>query len=283
MARGARIPLLMAAGTAGAFALLVALAYGVGLARWADGAALQGFLGLRGPLADEVFFRLAHSVDPLPYALAGLALMAVAAARGRYRHALAVAVLLGGAAASSQLLKPLLAMERHHEFLGLAQIKAAAYPSGHATAAMALALSAVLVAPPALRRLAAIAGGAFALGVSFSILAIGWHFPSDVAGGHLLAATWCLVVIAALREAGARRPERVRRDPLAVSLEPRHLRAVLAPAAVAAAVAVGFVLPRAAEYAERHTAFAAVAAAMLAGAAALLATVTAATTRRGSR
>ena len=270
----------MAAGCAGVFIALMALAYGVGIARWADGAALQGFLGLRGPLADQVFFRFAHIADPLPYALIGVALIAVAAARGRYRHAAAAAVLLGGSAASSQVLKPFLAFDRHHDFLGLAQINAAAFPSGHATASMALALAAVLVVPPAWRRATAIAGGTFALGVSFSILALGWHFPSDVVGGHLLATIWCLFAVAGLRVAGALWPERPRREPATIAIQPQHARAVIGSIAIAAATTAALFLPRAADYAERHTAFAAVAAAILVGAATLLATVTAATTRR---
>ena len=280
MARGARIPLLIAACTAGAFVLVMALAYGVGLAGWADAAALQGFIGLRGPLADQIFGRLAHSADPLPYALIGIALIAVAAARGRYRHAVAAAVLLAGSAVSSQVLKPLLAFDRHHDFLGKAQISDSAFPSGHATASMALALAAVLVAPPALRKAVAIAGGVFTLGVSFSIIALGWHFPSDVAGGHLLAATWCLVAIAGLRAAGARRPEPARREPVTIRIDPRHVRAFLGSVGIATAATGLMLLPRAADYAERHTTFAAVATAILLGAAALLATVTATATRR---
>ena len=270
----------MAAGCAGAFLLLMALAYGVGAARWADGAALQGFLGLRGPLADQVFFRFAHIADPQPYALIGLALIAVAAAGRRYRHAVAAAALLAGSAVSTQLLKPLLAFERHYDFLGDAQVKTAAFPSGHATASMALALAAVLVAPPALRKAVAIAGGGFALGVSFSIIALGWHFPSDVVGGYLVATTWCLLAVAGLRVAAALRPEQPRRDPATIRIEPRHARAAIGSLAIAAGTTGTLLLPRAADYAERHTAFAAVALAILLAAATLLATVTAATTRR---
>ena len=280
MARGVRIPLLIAAGCASAFWLLMGLAYGVGIARWADGAALQGFFGLRGPLADQVFFRVAHSVDPRPYLLVGVALLAVAAARGRYRHAAAAAVLLAGSAVTTQLLKPLLAFDRDHAFLGDAQINDVAFPSGHATASMALALAAVLVAPPALRKLVAIAGGAFTLAVSFSIMSLGWHFPSDVVGGYLVATIWCLFAIAGLRAAAAVRPEPERREPATIRLEPRHAKALAGSIAIAAGATGAMLLPRAAEYAERHTAFAAVATGILLSAGVLLATVTATTARR---
>ena len=43
---------------------------------------------------------------------------------------------------------------------------------------MTLALCAVLVAPPALRAAAAVLGGAFAVGVGYAVLVLGWHYPS---------------------------------------------------------------------------------------------------------
>ena len=273
MDRRVKLPLLLACVCAGVFVVLLTIAYGVGVARWADGAALQGFIGLQGDLVTPVAKRIAHLADPLPYALLGAALVVVALASRRPRHGLAVAALLGGSAVSSQLLQDLLAHPRHHEFLGLAQVNTEAFPSGHATASMALALSIVLVTPPAYRRLAAVAGGAFALGVSFSILTLGWHFPSDVVGGFLLAGMWCLLSVAALRTASERSSTRL-------VIDPRQARALIGASAIGAAVVVAPLLPRMADYAERHTAFAAVAASILVAAGALLATVAEATSRR---
>ncbi|MEX2196836.1 MAG: phosphatase PAP2 family protein [Thermoleophilaceae bacterium] len=272
----AKLPLALAAGCAGAFLGLLALAYFAGFAAWSDGAALQGFLGLQRPLTVPVFDRLVHLADPLPYALFGLGLVAAALAQGRPRHAAAAVLLVGGSAVSSQVLKPLLATERTFHF---ADVQAAAYPSGHATAAMALALAAVLVAPPAWRRLTAVAGGALALAISFSILALGWHFPSDVVGGYLVATTWCLLAVAALRAAGARWADHSGRDAARHALNPRRARALAGSVGIAAAVVLGALAPHAASYAQRHTAFAAVAAAITLAAAMLLATVTAATRR----
>ena len=45
----------------------------------------------------------------------------------------------------------------------------------------------MLVAPRGLRPLAALLGTGLAIGVSFSILVLGWHFPSDVLGGFFIA------------------------------------------------------------------------------------------------
>ena len=39
---------------------------------------------------------------------------------------------------------------------------------------------------------------AFAVAVSYSFLELGWHYPSDVLGGFLIATVWTLLGIAAL-------------------------------------------------------------------------------------
>src|SRR5918911_585475 len=76
------------------------------------------------------------------------------------------------------------------------------YPVGRfrdaATAAMTLALCGVMVTPPRLRPSAAALGGGFAVAVSYSILMLAWHFPSDVLGGFLVAALWTLLAVTAL-------------------------------------------------------------------------------------
>ncbi len=78
-------------------------------------------------------------------------LVAVALARERPRVALAVVLVMALAPLSSETLKPLLA--HPHVQIGTLHIDAASWPSGHSTAALALALCAVLVAPARLRPL----------------------------------------------------------------------------------------------------------------------------------
>lgn len=80
-----------------------------------------------------------------------------------------------------------------------------AFPSGHSTAAMSLALAGVLLAPPRLKAVAAAGGALLVLAVGFSIVVQAWHFPSDVLGGHLVAAAWSYAS-AAGRTAWLRRP-----------------------------------------------------------------------------
>ena len=205
-------PLQLAGVCFGGFWLLLVLAYWVPFVRWADGWAVEGFLNLQSGWTARLAWHVAQLANPFPFAVWTVALAAIALYRRRPRHALAVLVLLGGTNLVAQILKSALAHERHHAFLGHAQLSAASFPSGHATASMSLAFAAVLVAPPAWRAVVAVAGAGFALLVSESIMLLAWHFPSDVAGGFVLATTFALLTLAALRAAEARWPERAGRD-----------------------------------------------------------------------
>ena len=71
---------------------------------------------------------------------------------------------------------------------------------------MTLALCAVLVAPPALRAATAVLGGAFAVGVGYAVLVLGWHYPSDVLGGFLVAGLWTSLAVAVLHRVEAPEP-----------------------------------------------------------------------------
>src|SRR3954471_14895862 len=175
------------------------LALGSSRAHLRDAAMLHGFVGLDGPRVHTAMVALVHLVDPLPYLLAGAPLIFWAVKRGLPRRAVAVASLLVVTGACTQALKHLLAQPRFEAWLGVNQIGEASWPSGHATAAMTLALCAVLVAPVALRPAVAVLGGAFAAGVGYAVIVLAWHFPSDVLGGFLMAGSWTALAVAVLR------------------------------------------------------------------------------------
>jgi membrane-associated phospholipid phosphatase len=233
-------------------ALTGLLTYAVEDAQLRDTTSLEGYTSLGSPRVDAWASRAAHLADPGPYAVFAVALIVIALARRRVRLAVAVALVVFLAPVTSETLKPLLAHERPADWLGSAQITAASWPSGHATASMTIALCAVLVAPAVLRPLAAVAGALYALGVSFSILVLHWHFPSDVVGGFFSAAMWTLLAVAVLR----RWP-----DPLRGRAAPVRPAVAAAPAialagfAALVVVAVALDRPRAllAHVAERPT------------------------------
>ncbi len=260
MSRRAR---LMLAGAGAATALLVLtwfLAFHVGFLRLADEKALGGFLDLHRPREDPIASFIANLCNPQPYVYFVGAAVLLALARRRPRVALTIGAIVLGANVTTQLLKPLLADPRL-AVPGTTPIAAASWPSGHATAAMSLALCAVLAAPSRLRPAVAALGATFAVAVSYSFLTLGWHYPSDVFGGFLVALTWTLLGVAALSAVDARHP---RRGGVATGLiaERPSLRVALRPpvAALAAAAALAGVLALArpaavVSYTDAHTTF----------------------------
>jgi hypothetical protein len=121
-----------------------------------------------------------------------------------------VPLIIGGANLTTQLLKPALADLRVIDLAGVATIYPGSWPSGHATAAMSLALCCVLVVGPQLRAVAALLGAGYAIAVGYALVSLGWHLPSDILGGYLVAAMFTLVGAAALAALEARRPEHAR-------------------------------------------------------------------------
>jgi len=287
-----RTLLLGVAGCALLFGLILALAYAVPAAREVDAKALQGFLGLQRPAVDAFTRHLVRLGDPPVVGLVGVLLAGIALLRGRPRVALAVVMLLGATSVSSQVLKAALAYPRFEGQTGLAHIAPAAFPSGHSTAVMSLAVAGVLVVPARMRVLAAVVGAGLALAVGVSVVARGWHFSSDVAGGFLLATGWGLALAAGLRLAALRWPERTVRGRVAPGVR-RATEAVagaglVTMAALGALVVVaGAVLAVArvdlVELVRAHTAALLMAAALLALALALLTALVAGLRQRGHR
>jgi membrane-associated phospholipid phosphatase len=198
----AAMPLCVAGLCVVALALTWVVAALVPATHFKDAVALYDFTLLGGPRLDEVANALLHLLDPLLYILWGVVLLAIALRRRRPRVALAVGLVLGLAPLTAETLKPLLA--HPHAWVGGDWVTAASWPSGHATAATALAMCAVLVAPRRLRPTVAALGVVFAACVGFSLLVLAWHLPSDVLGGYLVGTLWAALAVAGLRAAEAR-------------------------------------------------------------------------------
>jgi membrane-associated phospholipid phosphatase len=199
---GPAAPLCVAGLCVLALALTWVVAALVGPTHVKDAVALYDFTLLGGPRLDEVANALLGLLDPVLYTLWGLVLVAVALRRRRPRLALAMALVLGLAPLTAEMLKPLLA--HPHAWVGANWVKAASWPSGHAAAAMTLALCAVLVAPRRLRPTVAALGAMFVAGIGLSLLVLAWHLPSDVLGGYLVGTLWVALALAGLRAADAR-------------------------------------------------------------------------------
>jgi membrane-associated phospholipid phosphatase len=186
----------------GALACFVALvAVGMGAA-WSsavhtiDANAAAGFVAAAPTGLGSFTAHVSMLCDAAPYALIGAGIVAVALLRGRFGRAGAVVVMLVATGITTQTLKSTLGHPRAGEILG---VDMGSWPSGHSTAAMTLALCAVLVAPRALRPVVAVVGALFALAVGLGVLVMQWHLATDVAGGYLVAMMWMLLAVAVLR------------------------------------------------------------------------------------
>jgi membrane-associated phospholipid phosphatase len=200
-----RSPLLASAACFIAFAAVLACAYAIAPIGRLDAIALHGLMALRGPVSNAVGDLITHSADPLPLTVVLAALFTWGWAGGRRREALAAVALVAGANLAGLILQVALAHPRYHPILGTTQVGAEAYPSGHATSAMSIALAAVLVAPARLRVAVASGAAAYVIAVSTSLLVLGWHFPSDVLGGLLVASGFFFGAVAASRAGAAGR------------------------------------------------------------------------------
>jgi membrane-associated phospholipid phosphatase len=236
-------PALVVAALCAAFAALVwVLAFHSGAGISADHAALRGFGALDDlhlhPLAEAI----ARLCDPLPYAVLCLGVLAHTYRTRGPRGVLAALAILAAANGLTHVLKELAAQPRPVFDM---HVLAASWPSGHATAAMALALCATIAARPEARRLTAIAGGLFAVGVADSVVLLGWHFPSDVLGGFAVAGAATGLVVAATAWAEARWPAGTGRRALqgraTVAVWWPGVAAGIGVAAVLIAIAFGYI------------------------------------------
>lgn len=209
MAQNVKTPLAACFACAAALSFLVVLAFGVDAGRHLD---VRLFLKLvehqhssGGTLADAV----ANLGDPLPIVAMLAVACGIALLRGRSTDAFAAVLVVAGANVTTQLLKVLLAHPRVKAAIGGNPFEPNTFPSGHTTAAVSIAIAYAFVVPATLRSLMLAVGAAFALAVGCSVVVIGWHYPSDVLGGFLIAAGWGFAILAAKRAVAPRTPRGV--------------------------------------------------------------------------
>lgn len=194
---GRRNALLLAAACLVGLALTWVLAELVPAVRFKDAVVLYHVAQLNRPGLDDAAGRLLKLLAPPLYGVWALVLVAVALRRGGRRLAVAAALVLVLAPFTAELLKPLLA-HPHDLAGGSHRVAAASWPSAHTTAATTLVLCAMLIVPAAWRPATALLGAAFALAVGISVMLLGYHMPSDVLGGFLLATLWVSIAFAVL-------------------------------------------------------------------------------------
>jgi len=196
--RTQRAPLLLAILAVALTAVDYTIAFATDVGLRADEAAIaRGFVGPEWQQARAATLGLVQTIDISSLAVVGAAVVGLALLRGRPRQAVWAAIVIAGANLTTQVLKPLLAQA---DPLGGETERALTqhFPSGHATVSMSVPLALMLAVSPGWRGAAALAAFASSATIGIGMLLIGWHFPSDVLAGYLVAAAWAGVAAAAL-------------------------------------------------------------------------------------
>jgi membrane-associated phospholipid phosphatase len=136
---------------------------------------------------------------PVPYLVIAATVVAAAWRKGRRFAGLLGFAAMAGANITTQLLKVVLA--EHRPVPPRVRLPSDAWPSGHTTAAAALAVAILLITPPGHRRRVALVCAAGVLAVGVALVVRGAHYPSDVAGGLCVAGAWGAIAFAVSRRA----------------------------------------------------------------------------------
>jgi membrane-associated phospholipid phosphatase len=144
-----------------------------------------------------------NSVVPIVTNLGGMAgvviltLLAIVllVMRRRIRDAITVGAGVGGAALLNLILKSIFQRDRPQLWERIVTENSFSFPSGHAMASSALALSIVLICWRTRYRWWAVAGaGIYMVVIGFTRLYLGVHYPSDIVAGWSASAVWVLLV-----------------------------------------------------------------------------------------
>lgn len=186
------LSLLLAVVCAAALVLLARFSVGTATGQRLDQLTLSGAQLASGPLAKIV--GLSTGAVSLPVVLGALACVAVIAVLRRRSDLLVpLAVLVGGANLTTQVLKHLVVTR---EVLGPGiDITPNSFPSGHTTLAASTAIALVLVSGRA-RGPVAVLGVLWTAGAGVGTLTLGWHRASDVAGAIVVVAAWTFLLLA---------------------------------------------------------------------------------------
>jgi undecaprenyl-diphosphatase len=180
------------------FVLVLVLAYWVGPAERLDRNVLDALSTRTDTFANEFAYVGFQVVNFRPtWVLVGAIAVLIALAQWRIRDAVIAAALVAGTGGLDLALKTLLANPRYQPVPidSNAYPWEDAFPSGHAAGSLAFSLAFLTVVPPSWQRPTAAAGIVFTLYISFGVLVLNYHYPSDVLAGWLLAAGWWFALL----------------------------------------------------------------------------------------
>jgi membrane-associated phospholipid phosphatase len=142
--------------------------------------------------------------------IAGAALLLLG--RGYRRSAAFVVAGAGGASLMNSILKGVFARDRPSLFERIVLENSYSFPSGHSMTSSALAFTAIVLAWRTRYRLPVLlAATLYFVGIAFTRLYLGVHYPTDVLAGWCISAAWVAAVYWALRVGKRKVPPSVAR------------------------------------------------------------------------
>jgi len=190
-------PLLWVFGLSTIAFCLLAVAVMSGTTAGFDTATLEWINTHASPFFDTFFVAISNLGDVIFVIFVGLLLLAYLLYTKQYHKALFVVLGIGLSALFNVILKGIFERTRPDLWEWLAIETSYSFPSGHATASMALALCCVAILWRTKWRTVTItSASAYVLLIGFSRLYLGVHYPTDILGGWLLSlATVSLVAL----------------------------------------------------------------------------------------
>ena len=207
-------PLMITILAAAAVAVLYQICVRTSLGQSIDTAAMRGG-DVQHPRVAELLSRTLTGTSLAGLVLVCLAAAAIGVLRRRIDLAVAAALLVIGANASTQLLKTTLGRPHLDDFPA-----PNSFPSGHTAAAASVACALILVLPHAVRGTTALIGAGYVTMIAVATVWAEWHRPSDAVAGLLIVLGWGSLAVFGIRvyrlrvPGGSGRPGRLAGLPL---------------------------------------------------------------------
>lgn len=180
--------------------LLLAVLVTVGMTQPLDQAIITSIHTAISPIATSFFLAVTQFGGSVVVTAVSVAILAVLLLRKKRQQAIFFSAVMAGMLVLNVIFKHLIGRQRPDAAGWLVHETGLSFPSGHATAVMALGLAlCVLLWSTAWRWVVASIAAIYIIVISVSRLYLGVHFPSDILGGWLLSIAWVSAVALILR------------------------------------------------------------------------------------
>lgn len=161
-----------------------------------DAAVLEGVHREASPAVDIAMKTFTEFGGPLLLPAIVLGLTVILVYRRRLRYAFIMFISVTGASALNIILKSIFQRDRPQLWRWIVSENGTSFPSGHTMASSALALSLMVIFwNTKWRWLAVSLGVIYMIGIAFSRIYLGVHYPTDIIASWLVSVAWVSTVV----------------------------------------------------------------------------------------